>query len=445
VTNVDVGTLTPATPGYDGATRKDLLSGTDGLAPGATATLRFDVTFDPHGASGPFHNQASATATGTSDLSHDGTVPDPNGNGDAGESDENDPTPIDYAVRRVIGVAKEIGAVVPQGDGSYATTVTLRIRNLGNVPLQNLQVSDDLTAVFPSPATFSVHAIDVGSLSPSPSPYDGSAQPDLLAGSDTLAPGGTAVISFELSFDPAGQAGPFFNQAMASATGTSDLSHEGSDPDPDADGDADEDDASTITVPPPTPVIGVAKELVSVEPVSGSMLRARFRIRVVNLGGADLQDVQVVEDLSAAFPAPATYVLHAGPTVSGSLSAASGAFDGSTQTALLAAGQTLAAGASGMIELSVDVTPNAAPTPFSNQVLATARSAQNVPTSDLSNDGDESDPDHDVDPAGSGEDAPTSVPGISPASVHGVVYVDRDGDRALGPADLRLVLLCHKQ
>ncbi|NIQ18621.1 MAG: hypothetical protein GTN95_00115, partial [Gammaproteobacteria bacterium] len=71
---------------------------------------------------------ASGTAPGgtpTSDVSDDGTDPDPNGNGDPTEAGENDPTPISYSENPVLGVAKQAGATVDNGDGTFDVPITI--------------------------------------------------------------------------------------------------------------------------------------------------------------------------------------------------------------------------------------------------------------------------------------------------------------------------------
>src|SRR5678809_815789 len=95
--------------------------------------------------------------------------------------------------------------------------------SLGNVDLTAVQVTDNLAATFPSPATFSVSNINLGGLTAPGTAYNGSTQTNLLAGTDTLTFGTTATISFNVTFDPNSSLGPFSNQASASATGTSDV------------------------------------------------------------------------------------------------------------------------------------------------------------------------------------------------------------------------------
>lgn len=98
VANLETGSLTP-NPLFDGDVDTRLLAGTDILAPGASETLTFEVTFTPPvDAIYPLDliNQATASGTAQSvpveDLSDDGSNPGPaNDNGSGGTGD---PTPI---------------------------------------------------------------------------------------------------------------------------------------------------------------------------------------------------------------------------------------------------------------------------------------------------------------------------------------------------------------
>ncbi|NIQ18622.1 MAG: hypothetical protein GTN95_00120, partial [Gammaproteobacteria bacterium] len=117
-----------------------------------------------------------------------------------------------------------------------------------------------------APATFSIQVAPASGTLTVNAGFDGNADPNLLAGTDTLAVGDTATITFTVRFDPNGLTGPFNNVANASgesepATATADASDDGVDPDPDGDGDpteAGENDPTPIAFVE-NPVLGVAK------------------------------------------------------------------------------------------------------------------------------------------------------------------------------------------
>ena len=54
--------------------------------------------------------------------------------------------------------ARTAGPVTANADGSFNTTITLKVENLGNLALSQVRVLDDLATTFPSPATCQVTA-----------------------------------------------------------------------------------------------------------------------------------------------------------------------------------------------------------------------------------------------------------------------------------------------
>jgi large repetitive protein len=153
------------------------------------------------------------------------------------------------------------------------------------------------------------------------------------------------------------------------------------------------------------PKIAAAKRLVSVDRdvADALMFTVVFEMKVKNLGNVPLSAVQVTENLNATFPTPMTFSI---VSVQSPDFTVNPAFDGAGNTGLLAAGNTLAIGASGTITLTLVVhDPNANPGPFTNQVTASATSPANAPVSDLSQDG--SDPDPNGDGSGTDNNVPT--------------------------------------
>ena len=147
----------------------------------------------------------------------DGLDPDPNGNGDPTEVGEDDPTPIAVPENPVLGVAKSAAATVDNGDGTFDSAITVTVENLGNVDLSSLQVTDDLTATFPAPASYVIQVAPAsGTLTPNAA-FDGNLDQNLLAGTDGLAVGATATITFTVRFDPNGASGPFNNTEIGRA------------------------------------------------------------------------------------------------------------------------------------------------------------------------------------------------------------------------------------
>ncbi|HWM93055.1 MAG TPA: IPTL-CTERM sorting domain-containing protein [Thermoanaerobaculia bacterium] len=143
------------------------------------------------------------------------------------------------------------------------------------------------------------------------------------------------------------------------------------------------------------PEIGVAKRVVSIVREGGTLYQVVFEMRVENLGNVPLSGVQVTEDLDVTFAGALSYTV---------LSLTSGDFtvnpdfDGSGDTALLAAGNPLAVGGSGIITLTLRVDSGAFQGPYTNQVRASGTSPAGQIVTDDSQDGGETDPDDDGDP-----------------------------------------------
>jgi gliding motility-associated-like protein len=106
-------------PGFNGSINLNLLAPGNTLAPGTSATVRFTVNVT---GSGTFFNTALASGTVNAnlatDLSGNGTNPDPNGNGNPKDPGEDDPTPVTLAEKLFIPEGFS-----PNGDGIHDTFV----------------------------------------------------------------------------------------------------------------------------------------------------------------------------------------------------------------------------------------------------------------------------------------------------------------------------------
>jgi uncharacterized repeat protein (TIGR01451 family) len=195
---------------------------------------------------------------------------------------------------------------VDNGDGSFDVPITLTLENLGNVALQDVQVTDVLTGTFPAPATFSIASPPASpSLAVNPS-YDGDADANLLAGSDSLAVGATATVSFTVRFFPNTNPGPFFNSATATAldaagNATTDVSDAGTDPDANGNGNPNEADENDPTQIPFTPfdAVVLTKQVSRLQASPGDMLS--YVLELENTTGGTLADLTLSDQLPAGF------------------------------------------------------------------------------------------------------------------------------------------------
>jgi large repetitive protein len=141
------------------------------------------------------------------------------------------------------------------------------------------------------------------------------------------------------------------------------------------------------------PQIGAAKRVVSIDRDATDPLvfQVTFEIRLTNLGNVPLSQVNATESLLATFAPPVSFSVTS--LTSGDFTV-NGGFDGSSNTSLLAPGNTLAVGATGTLLLKVRIASAGRPGPYTNQVLGTGQSPATVVVSDPSQDGSDPDPDH---------------------------------------------------
>ncbi len=411
--DVVTGAGLTANPLYNGTTNLNLLSGTDLLATGANGSVDLQVTVIPGTTLGPYGN--SATGNGTSaggsfvtDISTDGVNPDANGNGDP--ADDSSPTNVTMSETPRIGVAKSVvQGPTNNGNGTYSFTYRIFVENSGNVPLRDVQVTDDLATTFSGAAGFAVDAVTGIGLSVNPL-YNGTIDQSLLLGTDPLPMGASGSIDLRLTVTPGANLGPYANSARGSATSAggamlSDESTSGSNPDANGNGNPGDDSAPTSLSFIESPEIGVAKRILSGPTQNGDGTHSlTYRIRIVNSGDVPVHGVQVTDNLGTTFAAAAGFVVDA---VTGAGLTTNPLYDGTTNTGLLAGTDVLATGASGSIDLRVTVTPNGNLGPYGNSAIGGATSIGGATLSDASTEGSNPDANGNGNPLD--DSTPTSV------------------------------------
>ncbi len=141
-----------------------------------------------------------------------------------------------------LGVAKAAGTTTDNNDGSFTVPYTIRVQNYGDVELNNLQVTEDLSETFAQASEFNVvsNSINGNGVTVNPN-FNGTSNTNLLAGTDSLAVGASATIRFNVRVTPGNNLGPYNNTAVGTATGANntgpvtDNSTDGTNPDPDGD------------------------------------------------------------------------------------------------------------------------------------------------------------------------------------------------------------------
>ncbi|MEY3052907.1 MAG: protein alpha-antigen precursor, partial [Bacteroidota bacterium] len=384
--------------GFDGDMDANLLAGSDVLAADDSAYLRLRVKIWPGTALGPVNNSVTASGTSTgginvSDLSHDGADPDSGTNGSA---DDLTPTPVTFSESPVIGLAKALtSGPTSNGDGSYDMTFRYILRNLGDVPLRDIQLTDDLSTVFSGASAITINSISSADLAENAS-FNGTSDQNLLLGTDTMDLNDLDTIDLDITVTPLG-AGPYNNTATASGTspgGTAvnDISQDGTYPDPDNDGVSSDNNDPTPVNFPENPSIAIAKRQLGT-PVNNNngTYDVSFSLLVRNVGDVPLRTVQVTDDMATQFPGATLSAF----SVSSTTFTVNASYDGGvTDAAVLAGTDNLAVGAQGTITISFTIAPGNDLT-RENQATASALSPFNTSVSDDSHDGLDPDPEND--------------------------------------------------
>ena len=169
-----------------------------------------------------------------------------------------------------------------------------------------------------------------------------------------------------------------------------------------------------------SPQIGLAKRISAGPTNNGDgTYSLTYTVLVENTGDVALNNVQVVEDLSAAFSGAAGFTVDVRSSADFTVNSS---FDGSTDTNLLAGTDSLAVGASGTISLTVTVTPGANPGPYSNTATGSATSPGGTTVTDDSQDGTDVDPDGNGDPGDNNTSTPVTfseepAPGVATKTI----------------------------
>jgi len=178
-----------------------------------------------------------------------------------------------------IGVAKQASTPTANTDGSFTIPYTVRVRNfapVSGVPdpflLNNLQLTEDLTATFANATIVSVTNVQSPTLTVNPN-FNGTTDPSLLqANVNSLGAGVEATVTFNVTIVPgsgAGGQGPFQNTVVATATTrsgipVSDTSNDGVNPDPDGDRNPGNNDTPTLVPLPGQSSVLLVKRITSI-------------------------------------------------------------------------------------------------------------------------------------------------------------------------------------
>jgi uncharacterized repeat protein (TIGR01451 family) len=332
-----------------------------------------------------------------------------------------DPTPLQIPPTPRIGLAKRVVSTENLGGGNFRVTYELIVNNAGNVDLNSLQIVERLDDPnVPNPIGSILSAVNSvtspnNDLTPNAS-FTGRGNPpntNLLAGTDTLLIGQSKTLRLVITVTPGANTGPYNNQAQATgqspAGPAQDLSQNGTNSDPDNDG-----DPTNNSVPTPVsfglrPLLGVAKEVLSLVPADGGNVTVTYRIRVRNYGDVGLTNLQLAENLATTFGTTPFQVNRVIPSAQDTPRlTANPNYNGRTDINLLAGTDPLAIGETKTLDLVVTLTPGNTRRTYENQVEGTADSPSGR-VRDLSQAGINPDPDNDGNPTNNDQPTPLIV------------------------------------
>ncbi|MBL7901096.1 MAG: gliding motility-associated C-terminal domain-containing protein [Bacteroidia bacterium] len=304
------------------------------------------------------------------------------------------------------GLAKSIPSIITNDDGTYDVTVKTVVKNYGTVPLTEVNLEEDLNAVFASPMTFTVVAapsIASGNSSLSlNSSFDGGLVTNLTnsAGSQ-IGVGVTDTILFTVRVTPFGRFGPFSNTIKGTANSSAvpsmtlvmaDSSQNGMDPNPDADLNPMNNNEPTVFSFTPKLFFGLTKTGEAIKS-DNNTFDFRYTITIHNLGNDTLYNVSVKDSLyEKAVRSPAKYTVRTGPVASGNGQVlVNSNFDGKNDVQLLKPAQSkMPPGAKSSISFVINVVTDSVSV-YKNSANGTAINSKNTLVSDTSGNGNNPD------------------------------------------------------
>ncbi len=357
-------------------------------------------------------------------------------------------------------------APVLDGDSTWKTRLSLHVKNIGDLDLNDVQVKLNLKDVFPSPVTYVLDSVRVNGRTIVQNPnYDGVQHSDLFAAlqkkehklpadirietgnenSATLLAMNNTIDGVEvygnkindntgqteteaddnrhsvfmfgpasqlpinvdgfmylyLHIKPNGHYEPFVMQAVALGTGrteegaalatslSNDNENTAAHPDITQKGDP----LPTVINLIPTPVIGVSLSASTPVDQGNGTYHVTLSYKLRNYGNVNLQSVQLYQNLARMIGSPSTFTLVGGVITTGTL-LPNPSFDAKLDSNMLLPLSELGMGLEGTLKFTINITPNKLSALYRLQAQANAVFAEiNLPTSDLSTDGGDPDPD----------------------------------------------------
>ncbi|QKZ15867.1 DUF11 domain-containing protein [Spirosoma sp. KUDC1026] len=423
-TSANCRTIT-VNPAYTGAATASMLTSASYLLPGNSQTFSLDVIVRRRAGdtTRTYRNQAVATAmnsvTMVSDQSVSGSSADPDNDGNP--NNNSGYTSFTLGAPQIKGPAIALSLAVTnnqkQADNSYLVRFRATVKNVGDVSLFGLTLTDSLSKAFASPVSFTVIGVPkvgTGSNLVANSGFNGSSQPNLLTAASYLSAGEQDTLMFIVRILPNGNNGPFFTSATVTGKTSNgsqtvrDISNDGLVPIMNTAS------STAVRFSLPSGLLGVAKSVGTPVAVPGSegVYDVPYTIRLRNMGSVPLKKVQVVDNLSETFRRGALIVGNQIAVTADSGLRVDPAYTGQglITKMLIDSMSTLAVGASRDLKFTVRVdVKNADTTVFNNRATATALTPTNEVVQDVSTSGTNPDPDNDLDPRNNNVPTPVTL------------------------------------
>ena len=150
-----------------------------------------------------------------------------------------------------------------------------------------------------------------------------------------------------------------------------------------------------------SPVLGIAKTISSLPVNNGNQSYAlTYALKVENLSYISVSDIQVTDDIDLTFVGSVSYTVK---SISSDVFSINPGYDGSSDKNLLVGGNSLPPFGTGTIYINVDIFPGLKLGPYNNSATVSGLSPGGIFLTDISQDGEESDPDSDGNPKNNNE------------------------------------------
>jgi len=196
-----------------------------------------------------------------------------------------------------IGAALYVSENTKLADGSFDITYTSILRNCGNVNLTTISLCDTLGADFSAPSVVILKkkpSLGLSSTLALDASYNGTSNTCMLNSAiSSLAPNKSDTVKWTINLTLNSNNGPFRKNVTVTAkaaagTNVSDVSNDGFNPSPAGE------DPTVLNFNNLAPdLIGISKELVSIETVGTNLYVVTFTFNVKNYGIIDFTGVQV--------------------------------------------------------------------------------------------------------------------------------------------------------